>query len=204
MTARLIDGKAIAQGLRETIKTQVAALRAAGKRPPGLAVVLVGADAASQIYVRHKSQACEAAGMHSLVLLPGPPQAEVPASACAERRPRSTASCAALCPTDQFKVVIGHRGREGLMAGREPRLLAQRTPRLRPRTPRLHQDAGTRGHRSARHDAVVIKQSNIVGRRQLRLLTATVRPVQRHTAARSRAPRRPRGGRHRQAGNGQG
>ena len=54
MTARLIDGKAIAQSLREQIKVQVAALKAAGKRVPGLAVVIVGEDPASQIYVRNK------------------------------------------------------------------------------------------------------------------------------------------------------
>ncbi len=44
MTARLLDGKAIAQALRDKIKIQVAALAAAGKRPPGLAVVIVGQD----------------------------------------------------------------------------------------------------------------------------------------------------------------
>ena len=66
MTARLIDGKAIALELREEIKARVAALKAAGKRVPGLAVVIVGEDPASQIYVRNKHQATEAAGMLSI------------------------------------------------------------------------------------------------------------------------------------------
>src|SRR6187549_2687210 len=67
MTARLIDGKAIAQTLRDGIGKQVQALKAAGKRPPGLAVVIVGQDPASQIYVRNKHAATEASGMHSVV-----------------------------------------------------------------------------------------------------------------------------------------
>jgi methylenetetrahydrofolate dehydrogenase (NADP+)/methenyltetrahydrofolate cyclohydrolase len=54
MTARLLDGKAIAQAVRDNVGRQVAALKAAGKRVPGLAVVIVGQDPASQIYVRNK------------------------------------------------------------------------------------------------------------------------------------------------------
>src|SRR4051812_45672819 len=67
MTARLLDGKAIAQALRDKIRVQVAALAAAGKRPPGLAVVIVGQDPASQIYVRNKHLATEGAGMRSVM-----------------------------------------------------------------------------------------------------------------------------------------
>jgi methylenetetrahydrofolate dehydrogenase (NADP+)/methenyltetrahydrofolate cyclohydrolase len=61
MSAQLIDGKTFAAGLRRDIAAQVAAR----KRAPGLAVVLVGVDPASQIYVRNKRQACEAAGFLS-------------------------------------------------------------------------------------------------------------------------------------------
>src|SRR5690348_9525265 len=67
MSARLIDGKAIAARVREDVRKEVAALKAAGKRVPGLGVILVGADPASAIYVRHKREACLAAGMHSVV-----------------------------------------------------------------------------------------------------------------------------------------
>lgn len=65
MTASIIDGKAFALGLRERIATQVAAFRAAAGRAPGLAVVLVGEDPASAIYVRNKHKATIAAGMES-------------------------------------------------------------------------------------------------------------------------------------------
>lgn len=66
MAAQLIDGKAIAAGVRGEIKSRVDARLAAGKRRPGLAVVLVGSDPASQVYVRNKRRACEEAGIHSL------------------------------------------------------------------------------------------------------------------------------------------
>ncbi len=65
MTASIIDGKAFALGLRERIATQVAAFRAAAGRAPGLAVVLVGEDPASTVYVRNKHKATIAAGMES-------------------------------------------------------------------------------------------------------------------------------------------
>ena len=65
MTARIIDGKAFAAGLRERIAGQVARLVADHGVQPGLAAVLVGEDAASQIYVRNKGKATVAAGMRS-------------------------------------------------------------------------------------------------------------------------------------------
>ena len=67
MSARLIDGKAISAAVREEIRKEVQALNAAGKRVPGLGVILVGLDPASSIYVRHKREACLAADMHSVV-----------------------------------------------------------------------------------------------------------------------------------------
>src|SRR3569623_868765 len=65
MTARIIDGKAFAADLREKIAGQVATFRAAAGRAPGLAVVLVGEDPASAVYVRSKHKATVAAGMES-------------------------------------------------------------------------------------------------------------------------------------------
>ena len=64
MTAQIIDGKALADELRQSFKARVEALAASGQRP-GLAVVLVGEDPASQVYVRNKVNACQAVGMHS-------------------------------------------------------------------------------------------------------------------------------------------
>jgi methylenetetrahydrofolate dehydrogenase (NADP+)/methenyltetrahydrofolate cyclohydrolase len=65
MSAQLLDGKAIAAELREQIRHQVDARITAGQRRPGLVVVLVGDDPASQVYVRNKQNACEQAGFHS-------------------------------------------------------------------------------------------------------------------------------------------
>jgi methylenetetrahydrofolate dehydrogenase (NADP+)/methenyltetrahydrofolate cyclohydrolase len=65
MSAAIIDGKAFAQGLRAQIADKVAAFAANAGRAPGLAVVLVGEDPASQVYVRSKGKATLAAGMAS-------------------------------------------------------------------------------------------------------------------------------------------
>lgn len=65
MTASIIDGKAFAQGLRERVAQQVAVFREATGRAPGLAVVLVGEDPASAVYVRNKHKATVGAGMES-------------------------------------------------------------------------------------------------------------------------------------------
>ncbi|MGI5308792.1 bifunctional methylenetetrahydrofolate dehydrogenase/methenyltetrahydrofolate cyclohydrolase FolD [Rheinheimera sp. WS51] len=66
MTAQIIDGKAVAQATKDTVAAQVRARVAAGRRPPGLAVILVGLDAASQVYVGSKRKACEEVGFHSV------------------------------------------------------------------------------------------------------------------------------------------
>lgn len=65
MTAKLIDGKAVATDLRTQIASSIEALTEAGARPPGLAVILVGNDPASEVYVRNKRLACEQAGFLS-------------------------------------------------------------------------------------------------------------------------------------------
>lgn len=65
MTTKLIDGKAIAASLRQQIARRVAERRQQGLRAPGLAVILVGTDPASQVYVSHKRKDCEEVGFHS-------------------------------------------------------------------------------------------------------------------------------------------
>ncbi|MGN6622224.1 MAG: bifunctional 5,10-methylenetetrahydrofolate dehydrogenase/5,10-methenyltetrahydrofolate cyclohydrolase, partial [Sphingomonas sp.] len=65
MTAQIIDGKAFALALRERIAGEVDRFRTAARRKPGLAVVLVGEDPASSVYVRSKGKATVAAGMES-------------------------------------------------------------------------------------------------------------------------------------------
>ena len=66
MTAERIDGTALAQKLRLDVATRTTALKARGTTP-GLAVVLVGDDPASQVYVRNKVKACHDAGLHSVL-----------------------------------------------------------------------------------------------------------------------------------------
>jgi methylenetetrahydrofolate dehydrogenase (NADP+)/methenyltetrahydrofolate cyclohydrolase len=66
MTAQLIDGLALAKQTRAEVAARAAALTARGQRP-GLAVVLVGDNPASQVYVRNKVKACEEAGIHSVL-----------------------------------------------------------------------------------------------------------------------------------------
>ena len=66
MTAQLIDGVALSKKLRAAVAVRAAALRARGVLP-GLAVVLVGDNPASQVYVRNKVKACEDSGLHSVL-----------------------------------------------------------------------------------------------------------------------------------------
>src|SRR6188472_456770 len=61
----IIDGKAVAQRVTDEVRNDVAAFVAAGHQTPGLAVVLVGENAASQVYVRNKRKTTDAVGMRS-------------------------------------------------------------------------------------------------------------------------------------------
>lgn len=65
MQAQLIDGKVIAQNVRQDVASYVSRAVAANKRAPGLAVVLVGSDPASQVYVNNKRKACDEVGFVS-------------------------------------------------------------------------------------------------------------------------------------------
>src|SRR5712691_4064380 len=64
MSARILDGKALAASVRASVKEAVAKLAARGVRP-GLAVILAGDDPASRVYVRNKTRACEETGVRS-------------------------------------------------------------------------------------------------------------------------------------------
>jgi methylenetetrahydrofolate dehydrogenase (NADP+)/methenyltetrahydrofolate cyclohydrolase len=65
MTASLLDGKLVANNIRENLTSAVTERAALGHRPPGLAVVYIGNDPASSIYVNHKRKACAELGFHS-------------------------------------------------------------------------------------------------------------------------------------------
>jgi methylenetetrahydrofolate dehydrogenase (NADP+) / methenyltetrahydrofolate cyclohydrolase len=65
MSAKIIDGKALAEKIKSEIRSTTEALAAAGKRRPGLAVIMVGDAAASEVYVRNKRRSCEQSGIVS-------------------------------------------------------------------------------------------------------------------------------------------
>lgn len=173
MTANILNGKSIAAQVRIDIKTQVERRVHDGKRRPGLAVVLVGRDPASQIYVQSKRKACEEVGIlsRSLDLPHNISQAEL--LALVERLNQDPAIDGILVQLplpphiDSEAIIEGIRpdkdvdGFHPYNVGR----LALRLPILRPCTPAgvmtllRHTDTPLRGA-----DAVVVGVSNIVGR----------------------------------------
>ncbi len=173
MTAQLIDGKAIAADVRQQVADKIGARFSVGARAPGLAVVIVGGDPASRIYVKHKHRACEQAGIISF-------QHELPADT-----PQHTLEALVDTLNDDPRVdgilvqlplpehlnarpilerILPHKDVDGFHPYNLGRL-AQRIPALRPCTPKgimtLLEKSGlpVRGL-----DATVIGASNIVGR----------------------------------------
>ncbi len=82
MSARIIDGKRIAEEFRREVRIGTDALEQQGRRRPGLAVVMVGDNAASAVYVRNKRRACEETGIVSVAH-------DLPASTTRGRTPRA-------------------------------------------------------------------------------------------------------------------
>jgi methylenetetrahydrofolate dehydrogenase (NADP+)/methenyltetrahydrofolate cyclohydrolase len=173
VTAHLIDGKSIAATVRSEVRACVAQRMAQGRRAPGLAVVLLGLDAASEIYVRNKRKACAEVGMRSF----------------SHDLPANTSQAELLALIDQLNAnpevdgilvqlplpahidphavidrIDPRKDADGLHPYNVGRLL-QRAPLLRPCTPwgivRLLQSTGVnlRGL-----EAVVVGASSIVGR----------------------------------------
>ncbi|PRY70919.1 bifunctional methylenetetrahydrofolate dehydrogenase/methenyltetrahydrofolate cyclohydrolase FolD [Halomonas ventosae] len=173
MTAQLIDGKSIAARVRQQVARQVQARREAGGRIPGLAVVLVGEDAASAVYVRNKHRACEEAGIRSF-------KYQLPADTSQEELealvdqlnadPRIDGILVQLPLPEHLDArpilerILPHKDVDGFHPYNLGRL-AQRLPLLRPCTPKgvmtLLEASGleVRGL-----DATVVGASNIVGR----------------------------------------
>ena len=173
MTAQLIDGKAIAASLRQQIALRVAERGQRGLRAPGLAVILVGNDPASEVYVSHKRKDCEEVGFMSKAY-------DLPAST-------SQAELLALIDnlndsTDIDGILVqlplpAHLDASQLLERIRPDKdvdgfhpynvgrLAQRMPLLRPCTPKgimaLLESTGADLH--GMH-AVIVGASNIVGR----------------------------------------
>jgi methylenetetrahydrofolate dehydrogenase (NADP+)/methenyltetrahydrofolate cyclohydrolase len=181
MTAELIDGKAIAQKVREEVKRDVARFVAEHGRPPGLDVVLVGDDPASQVYTRNKEKASIEVGMRgrlhrldastseaALLELVGALNADDAVDGILVQLPlpKTIREDRVLDAVDPKKDVDGfHPVNAGLLASGRPSLV--------PCTPRgcirLLAEAGTKLE-GAR--AVVIGRSNIVGKPMAQLLLA--------------------------------
>ncbi len=173
MTARIIDGKARALRLTADIKAQVAARVAAGRSPPGLAVVLVGENPASQVYVRNKRRTTEAVGMRSFAhdLPATTSQADLLALIDAMNRDPAVSGILVQLPLPKHidEALVTERidplkDVDGFHPYNIGRLVLKR-PQLRPCTPygcmTLLKDTG---EDLVGMHAVVIGQSNIVGR----------------------------------------
>jgi len=173
MSAQIIDGKAIAAQLRQQIKQRIDARVAKGKRVPGLAVILVGNDPASEVYVRNKRKACEEAGLVSYAydLPDNTPQNELLALIDAlNEDPRVDGMLVQLPLPDQIdtETIIERIRPDKDVDGFHPYnvgRLALRVPVLRPCTPRgiMNLLEGT-GQPVMGQDCVVVGASNHVGR----------------------------------------
>ncbi|HDL7335066.1 TPA: bifunctional methylenetetrahydrofolate dehydrogenase/methenyltetrahydrofolate cyclohydrolase FolD [Yersinia enterocolitica] len=173
MSAKIIDGKTIAQQVRNEVAALVQKRLAAGKRAPGLAVVLVGENPASQIYVTSKRKACEEVGFvsRSYDLPMTTTEAELLALIDSLNNDSEIDGILVQLPLpagiDNVKV-LEHIHPDKDVDGFHPYnvgRLCQRAPKLRPCTPRgivtllERYDIPTYGL-----DAVVVGASNIVGR----------------------------------------
>jgi len=181
MSATVIDGKAIAAGIREQVAAEVEALTAQGGRPPGLATVLVGDDPGSAVYVANKQRACAEVGMRAFdERLPAQASAEEVAALLARLNddpdvsgillqlplPGQLDDAPLLAMIDAAKDVDGLTP---VNAG----LLSLGRPGIRPCTPAgvlvLLADAGVRLEGS---EAVVVGRSNLFGKPMAQLLLA--------------------------------
>ena len=197
MTARILDGKAIADTLTREVRDAVEAHRAAGREAPGLAVVLVGESAASQVYVRNKRRTAEGVGMRSFAVDLPADASEDALLAVIDRLNADPAVNGILAQLPLPKQINGERVIERIdwrkdVDGLHPYnvgRLVLKMPTLRPCTPygcmRLLAETG---ERLAGLHAVIIGQSNIVGRPMaLELLMARCTVTVCHSATRDLA-----------------
>lgn len=173
MTAHIIDGKLIAKQVRQHVASYVESLQAAGKRQPGLAVVLVGSDAASQVYVANKRKACEEVGFISRSYdLPSTTDQETLLSLVDELNNDKEIDGilvqlplpAGLNAEEVLERIQPHKDVDGFHPYNIGRL-AQRVPALRPCTPKGIMTMIEATKRPVKGlDAVIVGASNIVGR----------------------------------------
>ena len=176
--ARIIDGAALAQRIREDVAQRVQALAARGTRP-GLAVVLVGDDPASQVYVRNKVAACEKAGLHSIKEQYPPDMTEAELLARIDALNRDPAIHGILVQLPLPPHMSSHKVIEAIAADKDvdgfhisnAGLLMTGQPLFRPCTPygvmKMLESEGV-ALRGA--EAVIVGASNIVGKPMAMLL----------------------------------
>lgn len=173
MSARIIDGKAVSQAVKDKVRAGISLRIQAGKRAPGLAVVLIGNDPASEVYVNHKRRACQEVGIESTAF-------DLPTETTQEQLLALIDELNATAEIDGILVQLplpGHLDANPILERIRPDKdvdgfhpfnlgrLAQRMPVLRPCTPKgvitLLESTGVpiRGL-----DATVVGASNIVGR----------------------------------------
>ena len=194
MPAHIIDGKAVAQSVIDQVRADVAAHVAAGGTAPGLAVVLVGDSAASQVYVRNKRKTTETVGMRSLAFDLPATTGEAEVLALVDRLNADPAVNGILVQLPLPKQINPERVIERIdpkkdVDGFHPYNIGRlvlKMPILRPCTPfgcmRLLQETG---QNLVGMHAVVIGQSNIVGRPMaLELLMARCTVTICHSATR--------------------
>lgn len=173
MTAQILDGKAAAARMLTTIRAAVTERAARGARIPALAVILVGDDPASQIYVRNKRRACEEVGVRSVSFdLPGSvTQAELLALIGRLNEDPAVDGILVQLPLPPHvddEVVVERIRPDKDVDGFHPYnigRLAIRMPTLRPSTPRgVISLLKTTGEDLRGKDAVIVGASNHVGR----------------------------------------
>lgn len=173
MSAQIIDGKAIAQAVRSQVAEGVAERTRAGKRAPGLAVILVGANPASQVYVGSKRRACEEVGFISKSYdLPKDTTEQHLLALIDELNNDATIDGILvqlplpnhIDSTPVIERIHPHKDVDGFHPYNIGRL-AQRIPALRPCTPKGIMTLIERSHiKTHGLNAVVVGASNIVGR----------------------------------------
>ncbi len=173
MSAQIIDGKAIAAEVRQNIKQRVEKRLAEGLRAPGLAVIQVGEDPASQVYVAHKRKDCEEVGFNSIAYdLPADTSQEKLLALIDELNtdPSVDGILVQLPVPDQIddEAVIERIAPEKDVDGFHPYNIGRLTiqmPTLHPCTPRgVMTMLESTGIELSGLDAVVVGASNIVGR----------------------------------------
>jgi len=173
MSARIIDGKAVSQKVRSAVAIEVAQMKEDGKRIPGLAVILVGLDPASQVYVSNKRKACDQVGFvsRSFDLPKTTEQQELLALIDTLNEDAEIDGILVQLPLPAhidsqlvLERIVPHKDVDGFHPYNIGRL-AQRNPALRPCTPKgimtLIESTGIATHGL---DATIVGASNIVGR----------------------------------------